>query len=134
MTQPIVAGGPDRRPAPRPRRASVFWLIGAALLVYSVAIAATGGVDVTIAGVRVRSRTWQRPATLGALCLLAVAVSDRRRARSVSRDLVASAARGLDAAWTNLSPPAVAVAASAWTLVAGLVFSTYIAGGADSSG
>ena len=134
MNQPILVRDPDGHPPARPRRASLLWLLGASLLAYSIAIAATGGVDVTVAGVRVRSRTWQRPAVLGGLCLLAVAVTDRRRALSVARHITRSAARRLDRAWPAVSPRVVAMAATAWTLGAGLAFSTCVAGGADSSG
>lgn len=134
MNQPIAVRGPDRHPAPRPRRASLLWLIGAGLLVYSIAIEVTGGIDVTIAALRIRSRSWERPAALGALCILAVAVSDRRRASSILQDIVQSAGRGLDTSWTAMSPRAVAAGATAWTLAAGIAFGTDIAGGADSSG
>jgi hypothetical protein len=89
------------------------------LLTYSIVIAWSGGIDFTLAGIRLRSRTWQRPAVPGLLCLVIVAIVDRRRwPMTVAR----------------LSPSAVALTAAAWTLVAGLAFGTFVAGGADSSG
>src|SRR4029453_4994938 len=68
-------------PAPRPRRPSLLWLLGAVLLAYSPVIAATGGIDVMVAGVRIRSRTWQRPVMLAIVCLATVDIGDRRRGR-----------------------------------------------------
>jgi hypothetical protein len=121
-------------PAPRPRRASLLWAAGAALLLYSAILAATGGIDVTLGGLRIRSRTWQRPALIGLACVLVVAVADRRRARTVALHLAAAAARSLDKAWPRLSPRVIAGVAALATLVIGVAFGTFTAGGADSSG
>lgn len=134
MNQRDIATEPEQWPEPRPRRATLLWAAGAVLLLYSVVIAATEGIDVTLGGLRIRSRTWQRPALIGLVCIAAVAVADRRRARAVVRALTGATTRALDAAWLMVSPRAVAVAAATWTLVGGLAFSTYIAGGADASG
>ncbi len=121
-------------PAPRPRRASLLWLIGAVLLAYSVAIAVTGGIDVVLLGLRIRSRTWQRPALLAIACLATVAIADRRRASVLARRARAAAARMWVTSIHAISPRAVAATATLWTLGVGLVFRTCIAGGADSSG
>ena len=93
MDQPATAIRHRETPGPRPRRASLIWLIGALLLAYSTAIAVTGGIDVTLAGVRIRSRTWQRPAMLAIACLATVAIADRRRAAVLTRRAVQGAAR-----------------------------------------
>jgi hypothetical protein len=134
MDQQLVTSDDQRAPAPRPRRASLLWIAGIALLVYSAAIAATGGIDVTLAGVRVRSRTWERPAVVGLACLAVVAVMDRRRAAAAARAWTAAVGRAIDAVWLGLSPRVVALAAAVWAAGAGVVFGTAIAGGADSSG
>jgi hypothetical protein len=133
MDQPVTTRDPQT-PAPRPRRASWLWLIGAVLVAYSTAIAMTGGIDVTLAGVRIRSRTWQRPAVLAIVCLATVAISDRRRALGFTLRAVEAAGRIWSAAVAAISPRALAATATLWALCAGLIFGTSIAGGADSSG
>ena len=134
MDQPATAIRHRETPGPRPRRASLIWLIGALLLAYSTAIAVTGGIDVTLAGVRIRSRTWQRPAMLAIACLATVAIADRRRAAVLTRRAVQGAARVWAGAIGAVSPRVVAATAALATLCVGLTFSTYAAGGADSSG
>jgi hypothetical protein len=122
------------RPWPRPRRASLLWAAAALLLVYSAAIALTGGIDLTVAGLRVRSRTWQRPALFGLALLVAVAVTDRRRAAFAARQARDRARRWAASVSDKSDPRMLAFAASVWALVAGVAFGTYTAGGADSSG
>ena len=116
------------------RRARLLWIAGAILVVYAGIIAATNGFDVTVAGIRIRSRTWQRPGLLAVAALAVAAIADRRRAAALLAIVAAAIARALDAAWLALSPRAVATLAVAWTFVAGVVFGTSVAGGADSSG
>jgi hypothetical protein len=118
-------------PAPRPRRATLLWLIGAVLLAYSVTIAVTGGIDVVLLGLRIRSRTWQRPALLAVACLATVAVSDRRRALVVAHRMADGTIRTVGAA---ISPSMFAATAAVWTFAVGVIFCTCAAGGADSSG
>ena len=127
--------------APRPelsqvrwRYATTLWIIGAALLAYSILIAWTGGIDFTLAGIRLRSRTWQRPALLGFVSLAIVATLDRRHAWRVAGQLVSRVWRGWSAIVATVSPSAIATTATVWTFVAGFAFGTFIAGGADSSG
>lgn len=100
------------------------WIAGALLLTYGFVLGVTNGVDVTIAGVRIRSRAWQRPAAVGLICIAAATVLDRRRVARV----VATAAERVR------SPAALAAVAAVWALTAGIVFGTYAAGGSDSSG
>jgi hypothetical protein len=125
---------PSETPAPRPRRASALWLIGAVLLAYSIAIAVTGGIDVMLGDLRIRSRTWQRPAMLAVACLATVAVADRRRASVLARRAAGRAARMWVGAVSAISPRVAAAVTALATLCVGLVFGTYAAGGADSSG
>lgn len=128
--------------APRPelphsvrwRYATTLWIIGAVLLAYSIGIAWTGGIDFTLAGIRLRSRTWQRPALLGFVCLAFVATVDRRHAWRVAGQLVSRVGRAWSAIVATISPSAIATTATVSTFVAGLAFGTFVAGGADSSG
>jgi hypothetical protein len=133
MDRQGVTGEPDRGDRAQ-RRRSWLWIFGAVLVVYAGIIAATEGIDVTLAGVRIRSRTWQRPGILGLACLTVAGFVDRRRASVAVRLAAGATARGLDRAWLALSPRVIATLGAAWALVAGVVFSTYVAGGADSSG
>lgn len=105
------------------------WLIAATLIAaaYTMAVALTGGFDIRVAGIRVRSQSWGRPAVLaiaGAI-LLAVIARDRIAAMSLR-------------AWRAVDSPTAApwlvVPALAWTLAAGVGFSTFAVGGADSYG
>ena len=87
----------------------------------------TGGFSVRIAGILVRSRSWERPA--------AVALAGAALFIWLDRARVAGA---LGRAWSGSETPriagALAVLAMAWTLTAGIVFGTYASGGADSYG
>ena len=134
MDQPAPTIRHRKLPAPRPRRASLLWLLGALLLAYSTVIAVTGGIDVMVAGVRIRSRTWQRPVMLAIVCLATVAIADRRRASVLARRAPAAAARSWVTALHAISPRAIAATATLWALGVGLIFCTCVAGGADSSG
>lgn len=116
------------------RYATAVWTAGALLLVYSLVIAWTGGFDLTFAGIRFRSRTWQRPALIGFLTIAIVARVDRRRARYVTATLAARAWRRWSAAVTVVRASSVAGVAALWTIVAAFTFGAFIAGGADSSG
>jgi hypothetical protein len=90
-------------------------------------VAWTGGFDARLAGVRIRSRQWERPALIAVagsawlLCLM------RRRAVVVLARVwqVTDGARG---------GTVLAGAAAAWTLAAGLHFGTFASGGSDSYG
>jgi hypothetical protein len=99
----------------------------AVVAVYALGVAWTGGFDTRIAGLRLSSHSWIRPAIVAAAGL-AVLIG-------IARAQVASL---LMRGWTALeSQPvvrALAVAAMAWTLAAGLLFGTYANGGADSYG
>ena len=107
----------------------IAWLIAATLIAaaYTMAVALTGGFDLRVAGIRLRSQSWGRPLVLaiaGAI-LLAVVARDRLAAMSLR-------------AWRAVDSPAAALwlvaPALAWTLAAGVGFSTFAVGGADSYG
>ena len=78
----------------------------------------TGGIDTRVAGVAVRSRSWERPATIAAVLAVAGLIGARRSVGAI-------APRAL---------PALPVAAACWTAIASLAFGTFAAGGADSYG
>jgi hypothetical protein len=104
------------------------WLAAAVALAtaYAMVIAATGGFTVQIAGFRVRSRAWERPAllALGGAFVLALIAQAR----------VAAIARTLRITDTARFDRALAVIAAMWTLTAGIYFGTFASGGADSYG
>jgi hypothetical protein len=85
---------------------------------FAVFVWLTGGIDTRVAGVAVRSRAWERPATIAAVLAVAGLIAARRSIGSI-------APRGL---------PALPVAAACWTAFASLAFGTFAAGGADSYG
>ena len=105
------------------------WLLAVTAVAAVVAVAVwwTGGFSVRIAGILVRSRSWERPA--------AVALAGAALFIWLERARVAGA---LGRAWSGSESPriagALAVLAMAWTLTAGIVFGTYASGGADSYG
>ena len=105
------------------------WLLVLTVAAAALAVAVwwTGGFSVRIAGVQVRSRSWVRPAV--------VALAGAALFIALERARVAGAlARAWDAAESPRIAGAMAVLAMAWTLTAGIVFSTFAAGGADSYG
>ena len=92
-----------------------------------MAVALTGGFDLRVAGMRVRSQSWGRPAVLAIAGAILLAVIARGRLAAMSHR-----------AWRAIDAPAAArwlvVPALAWTLAAGVGFSTFAVGGADSYG
>jgi hypothetical protein len=108
----------------RPR---AFLLLGLAtgLGLFAGFVALTGGIDVRLAGVPLRSRSWERPAVLAALAALPAAVGLRRDIASGVRWILAAAPR---------VHRFVAVAAVCWAGVAAIEFGTFAVGGSDSYG
>lgn len=100
------------------RRASAFLLLAFMAALFAVFVALTGGIDTRIAGVAVRSRSWERPAAV-AVVLLGLGLFFVRHL------FVAVAARLFRAL------PALIIL---WGAVAAFAFGTYAAGGADSFG
>ena len=101
----------------RPRGALLLLLAGV-VAVFAAFVAVTGGIDTRIAGIAVRSRSWERPATVALFLALAGLYAVRHTLRQ----------------WSFLASRAVAPVLVAWPLLAGLCFGTYAAGGADSFG
>ena len=107
----------------------VLWLVAAVTIVmgYALAIALTGGFTVQVAGLRLRSHSWVRPALLATAGAVALALMARAR---------------VVAMWVGVSylvesgrfARRVAVTATAWALAAGVGFGTFANGGADSYG
>lgn len=107
----------------------VLWLVAAVTIVmgYALAIALTGGFTVQVAGLRLRSHSWVRPALLASAGAVALALMARAR---------------VVAMWVGVSylvesgrfARRVAVTATAWALAAGVGFGTFANGGADSYG
>jgi hypothetical protein len=105
------------------------WLLAVAVLLGAFAgvVAWTGGFDLRVWGMRLRSHDWIRPLAAATIALGAATWIDRGR--------VAGAFRRL---WSALAPAVVVrgvtVIAIVWTLFAGWWFGTRAIGGADSYG
>ena len=94
---------------------------------YALILFVTGGFETQLAGQRIRSRGWERPAVAsGALFLLACALS-HRRARGGGASVWARIDSRPTARWLT----ALAIV---WALFAGFRYGTFVAGGADSFG
>ena len=100
------------------RRASALLLLGLLAALFAVFVALTGGIDTRIGGVVVRSRSWERPATVAIVLLAAWLFFVRHRLAGVPARLF------------RLLPVLIVL----WGGIASLVFGTYAAGGADSFG
>jgi Dolichyl-phosphate-mannose-protein mannosyltransferase len=105
-------------PVTERRRAATLLLLGVIAALFAAFVALTGGIDTRIGGVAVRSRSWERPATVAIVLVGAGLFFVRHLLPGVPARLV----RAL---------PLLIVA---WGGIAGLVFGTYAAGGADSFG
>ena len=100
------------------RRAATLLFLGLIAGLFAVFVGLTGGIDTRIAGVAVRSRSWERPATVAIALLGAGLFFVRHRFAGVPARLF----RVL---------PALTLL---WGTVAAFAFGTYAAGGADSFG
>jgi 4-amino-4-deoxy-L-arabinose transferase-like glycosyltransferase len=100
------------------RRGVIFLSLAAVCGVFAAFVALTGGIDTRLAGVAVRSRSWERPA-LVALVLAAIGLfSLRQQARAAGRHAL----------------PYVPLLVVCSTAIVAWIFSTNAAGGADSYG
>ncbi len=121
---------PERTTTARDRL--VPWVLAAVGIatLYALTIAVTGGFNFQIAGMRVRSRSWVRPAllALAGIAVLVLLIRDRLPAIS------ARVSRVLESSGVATWPTWLTVAATAWALAAGVVFGTFASGGADSYG
>ena len=100
--------------------------IGAAVALWAAVVAATGGVSIAIAGMRLSSRSAWRPA---AVALLLLAAGLWRTSAAERRRLTATAAAALD----RIAPWTAGVAAVV-VVVVSTIYGTHVAGAADSSG
>jgi hypothetical protein len=100
------------------RRAATLLLLGLIAALFAVFVGLTGGIDTRIAGVAVRSRSWERPATV-AIALLGAGLF-------FVRHLFA----GVPTRLFRVLPALTLL----WGAVAAFAFGTYAAGGADSFG
>jgi hypothetical protein len=102
----------------RLNRGELLLVLAAVSAVFAVFVGATGGVDTRLAGIAIRSRSWERPATVAALLGIAGFYFSRHRLRS----------------WAPAAARAIVPALVLWALFVALWFGTYAAGGADSFG
>ena len=97
------------------------------LAAYAAMIAVTGGYEIDLAGIRLRSHSWGRPALAAAVAAAVWAILERGRVLSAATT-----------AWSALESTTgtriVGAIAASWTLAASIAFGTFAAGGADSSG
>lgn len=111
----------------RDRLTTVLFAGAGILAVYAAVVAATGGFELRVGGVRVRSHSWIRPGAAAAFFAVLLIVT--ARARLAAAALAASRALAAPA-----TPRALVAAAMIWTLAAGVLFGTFAAGGSDSYG
>jgi hypothetical protein len=100
------------------RRGAALLTAGLVVALFAVFVAITGGIDTRVAGIALRSRSWERPATIALALISAGLFAIRQSLAGVPPRLFAAL-------------PAVLVL---WTAGAALAFGTYAAGGADSFG
>ena len=100
------------------RRAAALLLAGLLAALFALYVATTGGIDTRLGSVPIRSRSWERPATV-ALALLGAGLFLVRHAFAAVPGRVFKAL------------PAIILV---WGTVAAFTFGTYAAGGADSFG
>ena len=105
-------------PMTKQRRAATLLLLGLLAALFALFVALTGGIDTRIGGVAVRSRSWERPATVAIVLLGAGLFFVRHWLTEIP-------------AWLFRALPGLIVL---WGSIAALVFGTYAAGGADSYG
>jgi hypothetical protein len=107
----------------------VLLLLAVILGLFALFVAVTGGIDARIAGVPIRSRSWERPAGMAAMLGIGGSLGFRREivafVTSLVRLVVAAATRGAHA---------LPIAAMCWAGLAATVFGTFAAGGSDSYG
>jgi hypothetical protein len=107
------------------RTSAILLGVAGALAVWAVALKVTGGVDLRPVGIPFRTTDWFRPALLAGVAL---AIWISRFPRSAVRAIEAMVAL------TDRIAPLLAMGLAIGTLIVGLRFGTYVAGGADSYG
>ncbi len=111
----------------RERWTTVIATVVAATSAYAILVWFTGGFRIEVAGLRLSSRSWERPATVAAIGFVILLVTVRVRSAAALRQL----SEILDS--PTFAQRTVAIAAC-WTLAAGIGFGTFANGGADSYG
>lgn len=111
----------------RDRWITVLGAIVAATSAYAMVVWFTGGYRVTVAGLRLSSHSWERPATVAAIGFVILVASTRARIGAALRQ----SAKALDSPGFARWPAAIA---ACWTLAVGINFGTFANGGADSYG
>jgi hypothetical protein len=94
---------------------------------YATIVALTGGFKVSIAGLRLSSHSWQRPALVAAAGAIVLAIAARAQIVAALRRLSMVLESSRHAGW-------LVAAAAVWTLSIGIGFGTFSNGGADSYG
>ena len=94
---------------------------------YATIVALTGGFKVSIAGFRLSSHSWQRPALVAAAGVIVLAIAARAQIVAALRRLSTVLESSRQAGW-------LVAAAAVWTLSIGIGFGTFSNGGADSYG
>jgi hypothetical protein len=113
----------------RPRDRWIAWTIAvvAATSVYALVVWATGGYRLVVAGIRLSSHSWQRPALVASAGILILAVAFRAQLAAALRRGTVLIDSAQFARWL-VAPAAV------WALAAGVGFGTFANGGSDSYG
>jgi Dolichyl-phosphate-mannose-protein mannosyltransferase len=124
---PLSSGRMQGRTRLRRRLTTVLFAAAAILGTYAATVAMTGGFDIRVGGVRVRSHAWIRPALPAAILAGIWLIAVRRR-------LAAGAARAWPTFESAVAARALVAGAVLWTAAAGIFFGTFAAGGADSYG
>lgn len=116
-----------RRALPGGRASGRLLTVAALLAAYALVIALTGGFDLRLAGLRIRSHQWARPLVAAALALAAAVWVNRRRVKDTFSTVWRVADR-------EAGGRALTSIAAVWIVAATAVFSTRAVGGADSCG
>lgn len=111
----------------RDRVALVLFAVAALAGAYAALIAWTGGFDLGVMGLRIRSRTWLRAAVIALIAAAGFIAAARAR-------LAAALREGWGFVDDRRVALALTIAAAAWATVAALLFSTLAVGGSDSYG
>lgn len=111
------------------RRGALLLGMATVVAAFTGYVALTGGFDSRLAGIPVRSRSWERPGTVAAVLAVAGLFGFPREVGGVVRQLGRSLAAASRMLWRQLP-----LVAACWTVLAAFAFGTHVAGGADSYG
>ena len=111
----------------RQRWTTAIVAVMAATAAYAIVVWFTGGFRISVAGLRLSSHSWQRPAAVAGMGLALLAISARARIAAALRRLAGI----LDSPGFSRWP---VVVAACWSLAVGIGYGTFASGGADSYG